>query len=1023
MFRELKINANDDKFKAILYKNFREEICELPSRFIEGIEYKLRDCFTMEITVPDKIQHRNETIHNPIYDRVKAKRQIIVNDTDRYEICGDINIESTKNIKKKKFTAKSFEINLAKKDISVPDGTFQLYKTPGDKENVEDGVLNWLENETSWKVGYIDPKAKAITGLFNETSNLDLFTNIMIKNVQFKTVLFEKNVNIDIAEHILNFEINYNNITSTDMKSGIYKKENFSHKFENFAQSILKIKAIYNIDSNFNSVIDYEFTLKDGFVKKIQKPFTYLQCLDVDIQNINLTYETGRKVQKTKIKYRSFDKNIHQWLPFLRDIVEQAYDCIFQFDTVNKIVNVYDRETMGNDNGFYLYYDQYLKKSSTDIKVDDIVTRLVVEGKDGISINGVNPLGTNYIEDFSYLLKQGNVSKELQRALSRYEAYVNKVFGEWSKFRNEKEEKNKKSIYIEAQIQLKQEQLGVKKAIKVAYIKAGEDRTADQQKEYLKLGEEIDVLEKDLNALMNTLNSLKDEIKKIDNDMTICNIALDKKKAKDDEGLIFSIDDLNELDECVYTLRLADDYYTDENELMSNAKKVLNERNKLPIHFTTDVEGITKHPRGWKNIIRLGDIAHIEDENYNNLEDDDSLRITGFKYIPPRENTASKIMNIEFNNSKFILPDLKTIRNLALTVDNTRNALNLYKNTWVDSSISSTNFKKIQKYGIDTSSIPIKNSRDSLNKIDITGTGMWCTDISSKNNQNQMYLGSGFFSVTNDNWKSCKIIADEKGTVAKSIVGTAILGDRMNLANTNNTIKITGEGVIVSNEDGKVKVQVGIYKDSTDNFKCGILMYDDKGNVIMNGDGMQQYNIISYLDEIAPSFPMECPIYLYPDMEVREAKLFLHFSKYRANSTNGNTEVATNSKFTFLGGTIQTKQNTEHTKITKDDVQSLLDGKVDSIELTHTHTSDNHMHGLPTFGGGSSGSGYGITETTMPSNVTVYLNGKVIAKGINSDTTINLTGFIKNKLNIIRITSKTNGRINVLLNLKYFANF
>ncbi|MFY8262969.1 hypothetical protein ACOT7R_08735 [Clostridium perfringens] len=1022
MFRGLSIDSENEYFKAVLYKNFREELCEIPSNYIESITYKLRDCFVMEVNIPEKINYRNEIIHNPIYDKIKAKRQIIINNEDRYEICDDIQIETTKNIKRKKFTAKSFEANLNKKDVSVPDGTFQLYKTKGDTVNVEEGILNWLENETSWRVGHIDEKAKSTTGLFNETRDLNMFSKLSVKNVQCGTVLFEKDVDINISKQVLNFKINYDNMISTDSKSGIYKKENFTHDFDNFALPIKRIKAIYDVDSSFNPIINYEFILQDDFTKRIEKQFTYIQDLDVDIENISICYETGNKVEKTKVKYRSFDKNIHQWLPFLREIVEQAYDCIFQFDTVNKIVNVYDREFMGEDNGFYLYFNQFLKKSNTDVRVGDIVTRLVVEGKNGISINGVNPLGTNYIEDFSYLLKEGNVSEELQSALNRYDIYINKIFDKWHNLRSAKDEKNKQSIYLEAQVKLKNEQLEVKKAIKVAYIKAGEDRTIEQQKDFERLGDEIGKLEKELNELMDMLNKLKEEIKRIDNNMSICNIALNKKKAKDEYGKIFTDDDLSELDECVYTLRLSDEYYTDENELMINAKRVLSERNKLPVHFTTDVEGITRHPRGWKNIVRLGDIAHIEGEE-DNISDDDSLRITSFKYIPPRKNIASKIVNIEFNNSKFILPDLKTIRNLAITVNNSKNALNLYKNIWVDSSISSTNFKRIQQLGIDTSKIPIKNSKDVLNKIDITGTGMWCTDKSSTDNKNQMYIGSGFFSVTNDNWKSCKIIADEKGTIAKSIVGTAILGERMNLANPKNTIQINGEGFIVINEEGKTKVKVGIYKDSKDSYKFGVLMYDNEGNVVMDGDGMQRYNIINYQDEIAPSFSMNCPIFIYEDIEVKNAKLFLHFSKYRANLTSSETISVSNNKFTFLGGSIETKQNTEHSKITKKDIENLINGNIESLSLAHTHTSDNHKHGIPMFGLGGEGGGYSITETTMPSSVNVYLNGKIIAKEINGDTTINLNGFLKNKLNTIKITSKTNGRINALLYLKHFAKF
>ena len=1023
MFRSLKINQKEDEFKAVLYKNRREPLCEIPNEYIESIEYKLRDCFVMTLSVPSKIQYRGKTIDNPLFDKFKPKRQIIVNDTDRYEICGDFKIESNKNIKKKKFTAKSFEANLSKKDIAVNEGTFQLYKTDGDKIDVEEGILNWLENETSWKVGYVDVNAKKTTGLFDEIINIDLYNNLNVLDVQVDKLLFDKEVSINIPNQVLNFSIKYNNIVSTDSKSNIKKTENYEHNFENFAEGIKHIKAFYSIDDSYNTVIRYEFTLINGFIKKEIQQFTYLQDLDVNFQDIVLSYKTGNKVEKTKTKYRSFEKGVHQWLPFLRDMVEQAFDCIFQFDTVNKLVNVYDRQTMGNDNGFYLYYDQYLMKIDRSLQTDDIVTRLIVEGKDGLSINGVNPLGTNYIEDFNYLLKQGNISNNLQNALIRYKEYTNNVFNKWNTYKQEKDNWNKQSVYLESKLKLVTDQLNVKKSIKISYVKIGEAISKEQKTEFDKIEKEIKQLNKDTNELIKNLKLLKDKIKVLDIKMNECNANLKKRKATDENGKIFTEEDINELDECIYSLRLSDDYYTDEKELLENATKVLKERNTLPIKFTTNVVGLTKHPRGWKNIIKLGDLAHIIDGEEE--IDCDDVRIVGFKYIPNKQNSSSKIESVEFNNSKFVLYDLKTIRNISINkINRASNALNKYKNIWVDNSIATSNFKKIQRLGLHTNNIPVR-CNETINELDITSTGVWCTDKTDTSTNNQFYMGSGVIAVTDDDWTSCKTVADEKGLVARSIIGTAILGERMKMENPQSTIKIDGNGISVFDKKGKKKVQVGIYEDNVNSYKYGLLVYDEDGNVVINADGMQRYNIITYLDEVAPKFPMECPIYLYKDMEVTDAKLFLHLSKYRANSTTISDSNNTKEKFTYLGGTVRTKENTEHATITKEDIDKLLNGDISNIELKHTHINENHMHGIPgATSGGGEGSNYDIAETTMPEDVKVYVNDKLIAQNINTDMVIKIKDINKyNSMNVIKITSSKHGRIHAVLNLKYFANF
>ncbi|MBO3356242.1 phage tail protein [Clostridium perfringens] len=1035
MFRGVSINPKDDEPKAVLYKNRREELCEIPNEYIESIEYKLRDCFTMTLSVPSKVQRRGEVISNPLFDKFKPKRQIIYNG-DRYEICGDFKVESNKHIKKKKFTAKSFEINLNKKDVAVQEGTFQLYKSKGDKIDVEEGVLNWLENETSWKVGYIDPNAKSTIGLFNETIDIDLYNNLNVKDVQVDKILFDKDVYINIPDQVLNFSIKYNNIISTDFKSNVTKTENYEHKFENFAEGIRHIKASYSIDNSYNTVIRYEFTLINGFIKKEVEKFTYLQGLDINFKDIVLTYETGNKVEKTKTKYRSFEKGIHQWLPFLRDMVEKAYDCIFQFDTINKLVNVYDRQTMGRDNGFYLYYDQYLMKIDKDLKSDDIVTRLVVEGKDGLSINGVNPLGTNYIEDFTYLLKQGNISDELQMSLQRYNNYINKVFDEWDSYKKKKDGKNKQSIYIESKLQLVRDQLEVKKSIKIAYIKAGEDRSFEQQMEFKKLEAEIEVLNNDLNSLIKTLNILKEEIKQLDINMGNCNNSLDKKTAKDVQGVIFTEEDLDELDECIYSLRLSDDYYTDDKELFDNAKRVLNERNMLPIDFTTDVVGLTRHPRGWKNIVKLGDVAHIMDGE-EEIEGGE-VRITGFKYTPSRQNSQAKISSVEFNNSKFVLHDLKTIRNISLNkINRSANAINLYRNTWVDSSVATNNLKNIQKYGIQANSIPIKCNQN-INELDITGTGVWCTDKTDKTRKKQFYMGAGFFAVTNDNWKTCKTVADEKGLVAKSIMGTAILGERMKLVNPNKSIKIDDYGISVYDSSKTLRARVGIYSIRGEN-KSSLILYDKNEKVVLSGDGMLQNDSLNFCDNVDQAHPIEFPIYLYENIELREAKLFLHLSNYRVGfegvEAGGSIIKTTNMNsgvFTYLSSASKTQMGGENITINKSDIEDLLNDKKPSIQIVnkHYHLEDNHKHGLPNHNhviqlpNHKHEPKYKIIETTMPTSIGVYVNDKLVASNINEDCSVEISKFLEtNKLNIIKITTQTNGRINCLLSLSEFINF
>ena len=76
----------------------------------------------------------------------------------------------------------------------------------------------------------------------------------------------------------------------------------------------------------------------------------------------------------------------------------------------------------------------------------------------------------------------------------------------------------------------------------------------------------------------------------------------------------------------------------------------------------------------------------------------------------------------------------------------------------------------------------------------------------------------------------------------------------------------------------------------------------------------------------------------------------------------------------------------------------------------HHHTTPNHTHSLNTTH--SHNLSYGIYEDSKPTNVAVYVNGKAVEYGINKDKEIDVTRFMElNKVNEIKITSQTNGRI------------
>ncbi|PLR99653.1 phage tail protein [Bacillus sp. T33-2] len=102
-------------------------------------------------------------------------------------------------------------------------------------------------------------------------------------------------------------------------------------------------------------------------------------------------------------KFRSFDISEATALDFISQIAE-TFGALIEYDTVNRKIHFRDPAKVGTKQSLTIGYGKYLKSLGKTSNSDEMVTRLYVYGKDGLSINRVNPAGASYLEDFSYFM-------------------------------------------------------------------------------------------------------------------------------------------------------------------------------------------------------------------------------------------------------------------------------------------------------------------------------------------------------------------------------------------------------------------------------------------------------------------------------------------------------------------------------------------------------------------------------------------------------------------------------------------
>lgn len=130
---------------------------------------------------------------------------------------------------------------------------------------------------------------------------------------------------------------------------------------------------------------------------------------------------------------RSFEAKVDSnGYDFMVNQAEKAFEVVFEFDFLYHTIKVKTLDAITKPTSIYLSFQNVINTLDIKENSEDIVTVMTCEGND-LDITTVNPMGTNYIVDFSYYMKERNddgveypwMSKELIDALKEWETEYN----------------------------------------------------------------------------------------------------------------------------------------------------------------------------------------------------------------------------------------------------------------------------------------------------------------------------------------------------------------------------------------------------------------------------------------------------------------------------------------------------------------------------------------------------------------------------------------------------------------------
>ena len=344
-----------------------------------------------------------------------------------------------------------------------------------------------------------------------------------------------------------------------------------------------------------------------------------------------------------------------RWYDFLTQDIAEGFGCVCVFDTKNKLVNLYDVKTIGEEIQIYLSNDNYIKDLKRTYSSSDIVTRLFLEGNEEMDIIGATVTGYPYIENFSYFIENEEMSKELMNALDIYSKRVAEHNITWKQLVSEKTSKS--TILRDKQYTLYgiyEEIRALNSMVKVYESKNDEENKAICISKITELNDKKVILE-------NEIKTLEDEIIALQSSINEINILCKKETATDYDGhLIFNEILLNELKEFVYCDTYSNDSFLNVEDLIEAGERELSLKCKPTENYNLGIVDFTKRiidnkfRKHWNGTLSLGNIIILYDEE---LDKEVMLFFTGYT-LRPNDNEG---LELTISNKKIREDNTRTI--------------------------------------------------------------------------------------------------------------------------------------------------------------------------------------------------------------------------------------------------------------------------------------------------------------------------------------------------------------------------
>ena len=555
-----------------------------------------------------------------------------------------------------------------------------------------------------------------------------------------------------------------------------------------------KIKAFsYDVEINNKKLTLFKGTYK--FYDYITPSTTLIGTILSYLPGWTVGTVSGALLQK----YRTFDVSDTTIYNFLMNEVEQAYQCVFSFNTTTKTVSAYSTDDFTTSSDIFLSYNNLVEDIGIKEVTEEMVTALAVYGGGDLSINTVNPLGNDIIYNFDYYKSTDWMSQGLINAIDAWDVLIDANQQDYADLLTILKNQNDTLVNQKAQLVDLKGELAALDGVRKARIQQGLDITAItaqvNAKKSLITSKKSNITATKLNIANTTLQlQAINTLLSFDSNFTaLQQVELDP----------FILGGTYQNQNFIQTDIMTNSEIQDQaQELYDQAKDVLTKL-ALP-RYTFELNAINfiflQEYDEFTNNLQLGSIVTVEirDGVYAYPV------LLGFdlNYDDPGDFSLIFSNRLRLDDSSYIFTDL----------------FDQMKTAAVSSGFNSIQWGSWENNYKDDVSLFIESALDAaLNNvvsssnqdIIIDENGLKGRSYISEDiyDPRQIWLMNNMIAFTQDDWNTASLALGQistssgsaYGIVADVIVGRIIAGNQLTITNENNTFIVDGSGATITN--------------------------------------------------------------------------------------------------------------------------------------------------------------------------------------------------------------------------------